>query len=160
MGVKGMELAPGDEVIGMQLNTQGEALLTITEKGMGKCTLLTEFKPQNRGGKGILCHKLSEKTGKLTGFKIVEFHQEMMLISTEGILIRIKIADISVIGRTTSGVILMNLKDGVQVASVAKVRESEIIAENGEDEYSEEAAEDFQNDSGQTVSKADPEEIG
>ncbi|MBQ7432054.1 MAG: DNA gyrase subunit A [Lachnospiraceae bacterium] len=160
MGVKGMELAPGDEVIGMQLNTQGEALLTITEKGMGKCTLLSEFKPQNRGGKGILCHKLSEKTGKLTGFKIVELHQEMMLISTEGILIRIKIADISVIGRTTSGVILMNLKDGVQVASVAKVRESEIIAENGEDEYSEEAAEDFQNDSGQTVSEADPEEIG
>ena len=125
MGVKGMTLTGEDEVIGMQLDTQGDTLLTVTEHGMGKRTLMSEFTPQYRGGKGVICHKISEKTGALAGVKAVEPEHEIMMITTEGVIIRIKVADISVIGRNTSGVILMNVDGDIRVASVAKVRESE-----------------------------------
>lgn len=132
MGVKGMTLRDGDEVIGMQLDTQGDALLTVTENGMGKCTLMSEFTPQNRGGKGVICHKLGKKTGVLVGVKAVEPEHEIMLITTEGVIIRIKVADISTIGRNTSGVILMNVEGDIRVASMAKVRETEKTEEQME----------------------------
>ena len=125
MGVRGMMLEENDEVIGMQLNSQGETLLTVSELGMGKRTDLSEFPVQNRGGKGIRCHRVNEKTGWIVGAKAVKEDQDLMMITTMGIIIRIKVSDISIIGRNTSGVILMNLEEGVLVASIAKVREAE-----------------------------------
>lgn len=126
MGVKGMKLASDDEVVGMQLTRQGEALLTVSEFGMGKRTLLSEFRRQNRGGRGLICHKLTDKTGDLIGAKLVNNEREILLITNEGILIRIAVSDISVIGRNTSGVKLMSIdrESKIRVASIAKVRES------------------------------------
>lgn len=126
MGVKGMKLASDDEVVGMQLTRQGEALLTVSEFGMGKRTLLSEFRRQNRGGRGLICHKLTDKTGDLIGAKLVNNEREILLITNEGILIRIAVSDISVIGRNTSGVKLMSIdrESNIRVASIAKVRES------------------------------------
>ena len=126
MGVRGMDLEEGDEVVGMQLTRQGEALLTVTEYGMGKRTMLTEFRKQNRGGKGLICHKLGDKTGLLIGAKLVNDEREVLLITSEGIIIRIPVSNISIIGRITSGVKLMSIDRGsnVRVASIAKVRES------------------------------------
>ena len=129
MGVRGMMLEEEDEVIGMQLNSQGETLLTVSEFGMGKRTEMSEFSVQNRGGKGVRCYRINEKTGKLVGAKAVREQQDVMLITTEGVIIRLKVPDISVIGRNTSGVILMNLEEGVRVASIAKVREPETAEE-------------------------------
>lgn len=151
MGVKGMTLAGEDEVIGMQLDTQGDALLTVTEHGMGKRTLMSEFASQYRGGKGVICHKVSEKTGALAGVKAVDPEHEVMIITTEGVIIRIKVGDISVIGRNTSGVILMNVNGDIRVASVAKVRESE--KNDAEEEIEDGEASDV---SEVTVSDADP----
>lgn len=126
MGVKGMKLASDDEVVGMQLTRQGEALLTVSEFGMGKRTLLSEFRRQNRSGRGLICHKLTDKTGDLIGAKLVNNEREILLITNEGILIRIAVSDISVIGRNTSGVKLMSIdrESKIRVASIAKVRES------------------------------------
>ena len=126
MGVRGISLSEGDEVVGMQITTQGEALLTVSEYGMGKRTLLTEFRRQNRGGKGLICHKLTDKTGDLIGAKLVNNEREILLITNEGIIIRIAVSDISVIGRNTSGVKLMSIDrdSNITVASIAKVRES------------------------------------
>ena len=126
MGVKGMKLASDDEVVGMQLTRQGEALLTVSEFGMGKRTLLSEFRRQNRGGRGLICHKLTDKTGDLIGAKLVNNEREILLITNEGILIRIAVSDISVIGRNTSDVKLMSIdrESNIRVASIAKVRES------------------------------------
>lgn len=126
MGVKGMKLASDDEVVGMQLTRQGEALLTVSEFGMGKRTLLSEFRRQNRGGRGLICHKLTDKTGDLIGAKLVNNEREILLITNEGILIRIAVSYISVIGRNTSGVKLMSIdrESNIRVASIAKVRES------------------------------------
>lgn len=123
MGVRGINLSDGDEIIGMQLNTQGDYLLIASEKGMGKRTSIGEFTTQNRGGKGVKCYKITEKTGNVVGVKAVNEENEVMLITTEGIIIRIACADISILGRITSGVKLMNLDEDVSVASIAKVRE-------------------------------------
>ena len=123
MGVIGMNLDDGDEIIGMQLNTQGDSLLIVSENGMGKRTYLEEFTVQRRGGKGIKCYKITEKTGDVVGLKAVTDENEIMMITTEGIIIQIRMDDISVLGRNTSGVKLINLKEGVKVAQIAKVRE-------------------------------------
>lgn len=126
MGVIGMNLSHGDEVIGMQLNTQGKYLLIVSENGMGKLTDMDEFTSQNRGGKGVKCYKIMEKTGNVIGVKAVNEDNEIMIISTEGIVIRMMCGDISMLGRVTSGVKLMNmdLAKDITVASIAKVRES------------------------------------
>ena len=125
MGVRGINLADRDEVIGMQLVTQGSDLLIVSEKGMGKRTLISEFVTQNRGGKGVKCYKITEKTGNVVGIKAVDEDDEIMIINTEGIVSRMLISGISVLGRVTSGVKLINLKDGDLVASIAKVRDEE-----------------------------------
>ncbi len=124
MGVIGMNLDDGDEIIGMQLNTQGDALLIVSEMGMGKRTLLDEFTVQKRGGKGVRCYRITEKTGNVVGIKGVNDDHEVMMITTEGVIIQIPVGDISIYGRNTSGVKLINLDDeNVKVAKIAKVRE-------------------------------------
>ena len=127
MGVIGMKLEKDDEVVGMQLNTQGDSLLIVSEKGMGKRTLMEEFTPQLRGGKGVKCYKINNKTGNIIGVKAVLDDNEIMLITTEGIIIRMAVDSISKLGRITSGVKLINmdLEKDITVASIAKVRESE-----------------------------------
>ena len=130
MGVIGMNLTDGDKVVGMQMESQGESLMIVSEKGLGKCTLASEFTAQNRGGKGVKCYKITEKTGNIVGVKAVNQDDEMMLITTEGIIIRIKVSDTALLGRVTSGVKLMNLADDVTVASIAKVREDKSLMEN------------------------------
>ncbi len=132
MGVIGMNLADGDEVIGMQLDTQGDSLMLVSAKGLGKCTMMNEFTAQNRGGKGIKCYKLTEKTGELVGVKAVNAEDEVMLITTGGIIIRIRVSDTALLGRITSGVKLMNLSEDVVVASIAKVREDKSLISNEE----------------------------
>ena len=133
MGVIGMNLADGDEVVGMQLDTQGDSLMIVSAKGLGKCTMMDEFTAQNRGGKGIKCYKITEKTGNIVGVKAVNKDDEMMLITTEGIIIRIRVSDTALLGRITSGVKLMNLKDDVVIASIAKVREDKSLIQSEED---------------------------
>ena len=133
MGVIGMNLADGDEVVGMQLNTQGDSLMIVSAKGLGKCTMMDEFTAQNRGGKGIKCYKITGKTGNIVGVKAVNRDDEMMLITTEGIIIRIRVSDTALLGRITSGVKLMNLKDDVVIASIAKVREDKSLIQSEED---------------------------
>ena len=135
MGVRGMNLSDQDEIIGMQLNTQGDYLLIVSEKGMGKLTDMNEFTSQNRGGKGIRCYKIIEKTGNVVGVKAVNEDDEIMIINTEGIIIRTECTGISKLGRITSGVKLINLDDNVSVASIAKVRKTE---DNGEEESQDE----------------------
>ncbi len=122
MGVRGMNLSDNDVVIGMQMSSQGKYLLIVSEKGMGKRTDLDEFTRQNRGGKGVKCYKITEKTGNVIGMKAVDEDNEIMIINTEGIIIRMKCSDISVYGRITSGVKLINLPENEKVASTAKVR--------------------------------------
>lgn len=126
MGVIGMNLSYGDEIIGMQLHTQGKYLLLVSEYGMGKRTDIHEFTVQRRGGKGVKCYKIMEKTGNVVGVKAVDEENEIMLITTEGIIIRIMCSQISEIGRITSGVKLINLdyEKDIKVASITKVRES------------------------------------
>lgn len=147
MGVIGMRFDEDDEVIGMQMESQGEELLVVSENGMGKRTPIEEFKPQFRGGKGVLCYKITEKTGNLVGAKLVNDGREIMLITTEGIIIRMSVDDISVIGRNTSGVKLMSIDQNsdIKVASIAKVRESEAKDSNVYDEECYE--EDTENES-------------
>jgi len=125
MGVRGINLADQDEVIGMQLVTQGSDLLIVSEKGMGKRTVTDEFTIQNRGGKGVKCYKITEKTGNVVGIKAVDEEDEIMIINTEGIIIRMFCSGISVLGRITSGVKLINLNENDTVASIAKVRDEE-----------------------------------
>ena len=132
MGVIGMNLLDEDEVVGMQLASQGDTLLIVSEKGMGKRTDIEEFTVQNRGGKGVKCYKINEKTGNVVGVKAVDDTREIMLITTEGIVIRLNCSDISNLGRITSGVKLINLDDGVKVATFAKVRKQP-ADENGQD---------------------------
>lgn len=132
MGVIGMNLADGDEVIGMQMESQGESLLIVSEKGLGKCTMISEFSAQNRGGKGVKCYKITEKTGNIVGVKAVNLDDEIMLITTEGIIIRIKVSDTTLLGRITSGVKLINLDENVTVASIAKVKEDKSLLEEAD----------------------------
>ena len=129
MGVIGMNLVDRDEVVGMQLDTQGDYLLIASEKGLGKRTKMEEFSPQNRGGKGVKCYKITEKTGNIVGIKAVNDDHEIMMITTEGIIIRMRVEDISILGRVTSGVKLINMDEDVTVASIAKVREDKSLIE-------------------------------
>ena len=140
MGVIGMNLDDGDEIVGMQIDTQGDSLLIVSEKGMGKRTELDEFTVQKRGGKGVKCYKITEKTGNVVGVKAVTDENEIMMITTEGVIIQIGMGGISMIGRNTSGVKMINLDDGVTVAKIAKVREK---ISDGTQEYDDvdEAAE-------------------
>lgn len=142
MGVIGMNLMDGDEVIGMQMHTQGEYLLIASEKGLGKRTRMDEFSAQNRGGKGVKCYKITEKTGNLVGIKAVNDDNEIMIITTEGIIIRMKVEDISIVGRVTSGVKLINMDEDVTIASIAKVREDKSLME--EIDHAKEEEEEIQ----------------
>ena len=134
MGVRGMNLSDRDEVIGMQLDCQGKYLLIASEKGMGKRTEISEFSSQNRGGKGVKCYKITEKTGNVVGVKAVNEDNEVMIINTEGIIIRMECQGISVLGRVTSGVKLINLNEDVIIASIAKVREVESEESDSEED--------------------------
>ncbi len=126
MGVKGITLAAGDEVIGMQLASQGDSVLAVTETGMGKRTALTEFSVQKRGGKGSLYYRLTAKTGEVVSFKVMTKDQDLMLITNGGIIIRLRVQDISEIGRVTSGVKLMGLDKDTKIVSVARIREEKV----------------------------------
>lgn len=139
MGVRGMNLSDRDEVVAMQLDAQGEELLIVSEKGMGKRTRMEEFTAQNRGGKGVKCYKITEKTGNVVGAKAVGPDDEIMIINTDGIVIRMECAGISVLGRITSGVKLINLKEHEEVASIAKVRRASGELEENAEETAEEA---------------------
>ena len=123
MGVIGMNLGKDDEIVGMQLDHQGDSLLIVSENGMGKRTLLDEFTVQRRGGKGIKCYKITDKTGYVVGVKAVNDEHEIMMITTGGVIIQIRMEDVSTLGRIASGVKLINLDEGVTVAQIAKVRE-------------------------------------
>lgn len=145
MGVIGMNLMDEDDVIAMQLASAGESLMIVSEKGLGKCTLMTEFSTQRRGGKGVKCYKITEKTGNLVGAKAVVKEDEMMLINTDGIIIRIRISDTTLLGRITSGVKLINLNENERVASIAVVAKEDLLfdedgnpIENNESEESDE----------------------
>ena len=151
MGVIGMNLMDGDEVVGMQLNVQGKYLLFVSEKGLGKRTTIDEFTAQNRGGKGVKCYKITEKTGNLVGVKAVNDDNEIMIINTEGIIIRMKVSDISILGRVTSGVKLINMENDVTVASITKVKEDETLE-------GEEAAEDAEETDAETATEAAADE--
>ena len=123
IGVKGINLDEGDEVVGMQIDTQGESLLLVTENGIGKRTSLDKFRVQKRGGKGLRCYKLNEKTGYVVGVKAVNDDHEIMMITNEGIIIQIRMSDLRELGRVTSGVKLMDLAENVKIAKIAKVRD-------------------------------------
>ena len=123
MGVIGMTLSDEDEVVGMQLNTQGDSLLIVSERGYGKRTSLDRFKLQRRGGKGMKCYKIIEKTGYVIGVKAVNDDHEIMMITNEGIIIQLRMEDIRLLDRNTSGVKLIDLPDKARVAQIAKVRE-------------------------------------
>ncbi|MEG0355809.1 MAG: DNA gyrase C-terminal beta-propeller domain-containing protein, partial [Lachnospiraceae bacterium] len=143
IGVIGMKFAKDDQVVGMQMDSQGECLLIVSANGMGKRTPIEEFTPQKRGGKGVRCYKIVDKTGDIVGAKLVHEDRDIMLITTEGILIRLSICDISIIGRNTSGVKLMNIdqESDIVVASIAKVRENSNNEETEEPYEAEEAIE-------------------
>ena len=132
MGVKGMNLADGDSVIGMQVAEENGELLFVSEMGMGKKTAMSEFKDQNRGGKGIRCYRVNAKTGNLAGVKVYKEGYELMLITTEVTVIRMKTDTIPVLGRDTSGVKLMQVdQENVKVSSI------ELIEESKEEEFTE-----------------------
>ncbi|WP_418616621.1 DNA gyrase subunit A [[Ruminococcus] torques] len=158
MGVRGMNLSDNDEIIGMQMSSQGKDMLIVSEKGMGKRTSMEEFTKQNRGGKGVKCYKITEKTGNVVGMKAVDEESEIMIINTEGIVIRMKCSDISQYGRITSGVKLINLPEKERVASVAKVRtasaeiDGEEVEIKGEDDSPENTSEIIVDNSEDNVS--------
>ena len=153
MGVRGIELNLGDEVISMQLESQGECILIVSANGMGKRTPFSDFKLQNRGGKGVKCYKITEKTGELIGAKAVNNGNEIMMITNEGIIIRMFVDDISILGRVTLGVKLMNTgnDNDIVVASITKVKESvteadaqaAMLEESEESEQTEEDSENY-----------------
>ena len=143
MGVRGINLVDDDEVVGMQMHTQGKYMLIVSDKGLGKRTNMEDFKVQIRGGKGVRCYKITEKTGNVVGAKAVDDDNEIMIINTEGIIIRMNVNNISILGRNTSGVKLinMNTENNVKVASFTKVREDEKTASESVDELPEGAIE-------------------
>nr|WP_051201042.1 DNA gyrase subunit A [Butyrivibrio sp. XPD2002] len=147
MGVRGIMLGDQDEVVGMQLNSQGDSLLIVSEKGFGKRTELGEFHIQLRGGKGVKCYKITEKTGNVIGVKAVKDEHEIMMITDSGILIQLRMEEITIHGRVTSGVKMINLDKGVSVVAIAKVREK---ISNGDEEFEniEDAMEDIPEDDG------------
>ena len=149
IGVKGIELADGDEVIGMQLDHQGDSLLFVTENGMGKRTNLNDFRLQHRGGKGLRCYNLTEKTGKIVGVKAVTDEHEIMMITTKGTIIQIRMNELRELSRITQGVKLMELRDGVKIAKIAKVRlglglDETVRSEDSNDEPLNEEETDFE----------------
>lgn len=152
IGVIGMKLNEDDQVVGMQMDTQGSKLLIVSANGMGKRTPIEEFTPQNRGGKGVLCYKITEKTGDIVGAKLVQDDHDLLLITTEGIVIRISVNDISVIGRNTSGVKLMNIDQDsdITVASIAKVRDDGSKSEG-------EGLEELEIEDADTIAEKNPE---
>lgn len=158
MGVIGMNLADRDEIVGMQLEHQGDSLLIVSENGMGKRTYLEEFTVQKRGGKGVKCYKITEKTGYVVGVKAVNDDHEIMMITTGGIIIQLRMENISTLGRITSGVKMINLDDGVKVARIAKVRER---VSNGDQEFEniEDALEDIPEEERHPVYQEVEEEI-
>ena len=135
-GVRGVSLAPGDEVVNMMTEKQGSHILFISENGLGKLTSMEEFKVQHRGGSGVKCYKITEKSGKLVGARAVSEDDELLLITTEGVMIRTSCASISILGRITTGVKIIDLEEGVTVASFTKVKEDETdpLYEEGEGE--------------------------
>ena len=141
MGVIGMNLEPNDEVVAMQLSTQGDSLLIVSELGMGKRTSMEEFTVQHRGGKGVKCYKINDKTGNVVGVKAVDENHEIMLITNEGIIIQLQASGVSQYKRITSGVKLIDLKENVKVASVAKVRETPKDESGEMEEVTEEVTE-------------------
>ncbi len=153
MGVIGMNLGENDEIVGMQLDHQGDSLLIVSENGMGKRTLLDEFTVQRRSGKGIKCYKITDKTGYVVGVKAVNDEHEIMMITTGGVIIQIRMEDVSTLGRIASGVKLINLDEGVKVARIAKVREK---VSDGEEEM--ESSEFEENDAEESVSEETPAE--
>ena len=148
MGVRGIRCDKSDEVIAMQLDVQGEEILFVTANGMGKRTELSEFAPQMRGGKGVKCYKITEKTGDIVSAKAVTNDHDIMMMTNEGIMIRMHCSDITVIGRITSGVKLMNVGNGAFVASVAK------LARSNEEESADEDVNDESEES-ETTDTAD-----
>jgi DNA gyrase subunit A len=161
MGVIGMNLDDDDEIVGMQHSTQGEALLLVSEYGLGKRTKLSEFTRQRRGGKGLKCYKITEKSGNIVGFKAVNEDNEIMLITNQGIVIRTGCDEISMLGRNTTGVKLINIdvENDVRVASISKVRqksaeESETLVKSEDDNPDADA------DSDDVVIDADSETDG
>ena len=140
MGVIGMNLTDGDEVIGMQMQSQGDALMIVSEKGLGKCTLISEFTTQNRGGKGVKTLQITEKTGKLIAIKSVTDANDLMIINRSGLTIRIPVGDIRLSGRATQGVKVINLRDGDSIASVIPVPKSDEEEPAGETGTTEEQA--------------------
>ena len=155
MGVTGIRLGAGDEVVSMVIADEGEHLLSISEKGLGKRTPVSEFSVQNRGGKGVLCYKIVEKTGDVIGAMGVDDEQEIMMINTKGIIIRIECGGISVLGRVTSGVKLMNLKEDEKIVTFTKV----IPEENDDQNLSGDDADLSEEGAGLTEGDADlPEE--
>ena len=162
MGVIGMNLGDTDEVVGMQIHSEGDDLLIVSEKGMGKRTPLDEFTVQHRGGKGLRCYKITEKTGYVIGVKTIKPEEEIMLITTEGIVIRMKSDSISVIGRNTSGVKLINIDadSDIKVASVAKVRfQEEDESEDMEEDTSEVSEETVSDENEAIENETAPEEV-
>lgn len=170
MGVIGMNLSDRDEIVGMQLDHQGDSLLIVSERGMGKRTYLEEFTVQKRGGKGVKCYKITDKTGYVIGVKAVNDDHEIMMITTEGILIQLRMGEVSTLSRITSGVKLINLKEGVTVAKIAKVREKvsdgsheydnmdDAMEEIPEDERYPDSDEDFEDDGEVTLPVEEEEE--
>jgi len=140
MGVIGMNLSDGDEIIGMQLHSQGDSMLIVSENGLGKRTYLEEFTVQKRGGKGVKCYKITDKTGDVIGAKAVVDENEIMMITDGGVIIQLRVQEISNLGRITSGVKMINLDQGVKVAKIAKVRGK---VSNGEQEFEDDALEDI-----------------
>ena len=131
MGVIGMNLSPEDEVVSMQIDTQGKYLLIVSENGLGKLTDISEFSCQHRGGKGVKCYKILEKTGNVVGAKAIDENDEIMIITNEGIIIRLAVSGISKLGRITSGVKLIDIdtEKDIRVASFTKVKESSTVSE-------------------------------
>ncbi|MGN0339808.1 MAG: DNA gyrase subunit A [Lachnospira sp.] len=166
MGVIGMNLLDEDEVVGMQLDVQGDSLLIVSENGLGKRTVVSEFDRQHRGGKGVKCYKINEKTGNVIGVKAVDDTREVMLITDEGIIIQLKCSDISTLGRITSGVKLINLDEGVKVATISKVRKEPVedgketagdasdAGDNAEDVSDAEAVEDGEDEASDNIGDA------
>ena len=125
-GVKSMNLREDDIAVCMDIAVDDEDLLVISENGFGKRTPLVEYKRQNRGGVGLITYKISEKTGKVVGATVCKAEDELMLINTSGVAIRINVSDVSVTSRATMGVRLMRTSDEERIAAIAKISASEM----------------------------------
>ena len=154
MGVRGIGLQEGDEVVSMMTASEAPYMLIVSDKGMGKLTDVHEFSPQLRGGKGVKCYKITEKTGNVVSAMAVDTDDEIMMINSDGVIIRMGCGDISILGRITSGVKLMNLEKGETVVSVARVRE---VSGDGPEDSLEDSTEDDSEDESEDYSGDDRE---